>query len=71
MSSIETINIDVYPWAEPTEDQRAWFDALSAEEKRKVIADAIRQGFDSPPSDKSVEDIIQEARSGATHWPQI
>ena len=67
MSSIETINIDVYPWAEPTEDQRAWFDALSAEEKRKVIADAIRQGFDSPPSDKSVEDIIQEARSGPTH----
>ena len=67
MSSIETINIDVYPWAEPTEEQRAWFDALSAEEKRNVIADAIRQGFDSPPSDKSVEDIIQEARSGPKH----
>lgn len=63
MSSIETISINVYPWAEPTKEQRAWFDTLSAEEKRKVIADAIRQGFDSPPSDESIEDIIQEAQS--------
>jgi len=67
MSSIETISIDVYPWAEPTEEQRAWFDALSAEEKRKVIADAIKQGFDSPLSDKSIEDIIREAQSNPKH----
>ena len=46
MSTIETINIDVYPWAVPTAEQRAWFDGLSAEAKRKLILDAIEEGFD-------------------------
>ena len=60
---LETISIDVYPWAAPTKEQRAWFDALSAEDKRKAIQAAIDEGFDSPLSDKSIEDIIREARA--------
>lgn len=63
MSMIETISIDVYPWAAPTPEQRAWFDALSADEKRKAIKVAIDEGFASPLSAKSIEDIINEARA--------
>ena len=63
MNTIETISIDVYPWAAPTQEQRAWFDALSPDEKRKAIQAAIDEGFDSPLSGKSIEDIINEARA--------
>lgn len=67
MNMLETISIDVYPWAAPTEEQRSWFDALSLEEKRKAIQAAIDEGFDSPISEKSIDDIIQEARAESTH----
>lgn len=63
MNMLETIKIDVYPWAAPTPEQRAWFDALSPDEKRKAIQAAIDEGFDSPSSGKSIEDIINEARA--------
>jgi hypothetical protein len=63
MDMIETISIDVYPWAAPTQEQRAWFDALSPDEKRKAIQAAIGEGFESPLSSKSIEDIINEARA--------
>ncbi|MGE0007365.1 MAG: hypothetical protein AB7S92_17465 [Parvibaculaceae bacterium] len=63
MNTIETISIDVYPWAAPTQEQRAWFDALSPDEKRKAIQAAIDEGFDSPLSGRSIEDIINEARA--------
>ena len=63
MNMLETISIDVYPWAAPTDEQRAWFDALSVEEKRAAIIAAIEEGFSSPPSEKSIEDIIREARA--------
>jgi len=63
MNTLETISIDVYPWAAPTREQRAWFDGLSPDEKRKVIQAAIDEGFDSPLSGKSIEDIINEART--------
>lgn len=62
MNMLETISIDVYPWAAPTPEQRAWFDALSPDEKRKAIQAAIDEGFKSPLSSKSIEDIINEAR---------
>lgn len=65
MSTLETISIDIYPWAAPTSEQRAWFDALSLEEKRKAIGAAIDEGFESPLSDKSIEDIIRDARAKA------
>ena len=69
MSTIETISIDVYPWAAPTDVQRAWFDALSPEAKRKAIQDAIEEGFKGPPSTKSIDDIIKEARADLSHAP--
>ena len=67
MAKPETISIDVYPWAAPTLEQRAQFDALSTEEKRHLIRQAIADGFDSGPSGKSIDDIIAEARQGARH----
>lgn len=69
MSTIETISIDVYPWAAPTEEQRARFDALSPEAKRKAIQAAIEEGFDSPLSSKSIDQIINEARATLKHAP--
>lgn len=69
MNMIETISIDVYPWAAPTDAQRAWFDALSPEAKRKAIQDAIEEGFKSPPSAKSIDEIIREARADISHAP--
>jgi len=69
MSTIETISIGVYPWATPTDVQRAWFDALSPEAKRKAIQDAIEEGFKGPPSMKSIDDIIDEARADLSHAP--
>jgi len=69
MSTIETISIDVYPWAAPTDEQRAWFDALSPEAKRQAIEAAIEEGFSSPISAKSIDDIISEARAALSHAP--
>lgn len=63
MNIFETISIDVYPWAVPTEEQRSWFDALKLDEKRKTILAAIEEGFSSPEYDRSVSDILRELRS--------
>ncbi|MDQ6437295.1 hypothetical protein RB623_24855 [Mesorhizobium sp. LHD-90] len=63
MNMFETISIDVYPWAVPTAEQRAWFDALPVDEKRKAILAAIEEGFQSPISEKSVEDLFREVRT--------
>ena len=67
MTKPETISIDVYPWAVPTLEQRAMFDALPAEEKRRMIREAIAEGFESGSSQKSIDDIIAEARSDNQH----
>jgi hypothetical protein len=67
MDKPETISIDVYPWAAPTPEQRARFDALPLEEKRRLIRQAIADGFDSGPSGKSIDEIVAEARQGARH----
>ena len=67
MDKPETITIDVYPWAAPTAEQRAQFDALPLEEKRRLIRQAIADGFESGPSGKSIEEIIVEARRGVRH----
>jgi P2-related tail formation protein len=63
MNMLETISIDVYPWAMPTAEQRAWFDALTPEEKRRAIQAAIEDGFESGISEKTVDDILGQARS--------
>jgi hypothetical protein len=67
MDRPETISIDVYPWAAPTSEQRAFFDALSPEEKRRMIRKAIADGFHSGASEKSIDDIISEAHSDNRH----
>ena len=67
MDAIETISIDVYPWAVPTAEQRAWFDALPADAKRKLILEAIEEGFNSPDSGQSIDEIIMEFRSDLPH----
>lgn len=66
MSVIETISIDVYPWAAPTAELRAWFDALSPQAKRDAIRAAIEEGFQSPVSSRSMDEIIREARAEAS-----
>lgn len=67
MNMLETISIDVYPWAVPTREQREWFDALSPEDKRKAIQAAIEKGFSSGISEKSIDDIIREFRDEPEH----
>ncbi len=59
----EAIIIDVYPWAVPTEDQMRWFDSLPVAEKRKLIAEAIREGEDSGISDRRPSDILADVLS--------
>ncbi|WP_306258405.1 hypothetical protein [Pararhizobium sp. IMCC21322] len=60
---LETIQINVYPWAVPTEAQKRAFDRLSTEEKRQALEDAIEEGFSSGVSDKAMSDIIAEAKA--------
>ena len=62
-SDIETIVLDVYPWAEPTDEQMRMFDALTPEEKRRMIDSAIEEGFASPISETSMFDVIAEAKA--------
>ena len=64
----ETIVIDVYPWAAPTEEQKRLFDALSPEEKREMIRSAIQEGLDSGVSEKSVAAIIEEVDAESSDW---
>ena len=59
----ETIILDIYPWAEPTDEQKRMFDSLPPEEKRRLIDEAIEEGFTGPLSDKSMQDIIAEAKA--------
>ena len=40
-------NMDCYPWAVPTEEQRRMFDALSYDEQLKMVQDAITEGLES------------------------
>jgi hypothetical protein len=65
MTNVETNTIGLYPWAAPTAEQRAWFDALSPDAKRTAIAHAIEVGFRGPPSFKTIDEIIRQARAEA------
>lgn len=60
MSETETIVIDVYPWAEPTEEQKAYFDSLPPEQRRRLIDEAIAEAMESGVSTKSVDEIAAE-----------
>jgi hypothetical protein len=63
MNISDTIVIDIYPWAEPTEEQKRFFDALPTEEKRRLIREAIEKGFDSGISERSMPDIVAKAKA--------
>ncbi len=68
MNKTETIIVDVYPWAEPTEEQKKFFDALPPEEKRRMIEQSIKEGVDSgPPEQTDAESIVDEAKKRREH----
>ena len=56
---------DVFPWATPTLEQIAEFDALSPEEQLDRVRQAVREGFDSGIAEQSVEDILARAKARA------
>ncbi len=55
--------IDSYPWAVPTEEQKSMFNGLSQEQQLKMLQDALTEGLESGISDKSFDEIIEEARA--------
>ena len=64
MNKTETIIVDVYPWAEPTEEQKRHFDSLPQDEKHRMIEEAIREGIESGPAEKNdSESFIAEAKA--------
>lgn len=67
MDQIEKLSIAVYPWAAPTVEQKAMFDALPLDAKRRLIADAIEDGFNSGVSEKTIDEILAEARAENRH----
>ena len=70
MDQTEKLSIDVCPWATPTVEQRAMFDALAPVAKRRLIAEAIEDGFNSGISHKTIDDILAEARAENRHASQ-
>ncbi|MCG8505776.1 MAG: hypothetical protein MI755_14320 [Sphingomonadales bacterium] len=63
MSDDKTLTIDAYPWAQPTEEQKRYFDSLSPSEQRAMLEDAIERGLASGISKRSVADIISAAKA--------
>ncbi len=64
MNKAESIVVDVYPWAEPTEEQKKFFDSLPPEEKRRMIEAAVKDGIASGPAEEvSVETLIEESKA--------
>jgi len=56
----ETLVLDLYPWAVPTEEQKRMFDARPPEEKRAMIRAAIQEGIDSGVSGRSVAELMDQ-----------
>lgn len=67
MDETEKLSIAVYPWAAPTVEQKAMFEALPLDAKRRLIADAIEDGFNSGVSEKTIDEILAEARAENRH----
>lgn len=58
--------IDTYPWAVPTQEQKKMFDAMSDEEQLNMLRQAIIDGENSGISDAcNMEEIIQKAKQKA------
>lgn len=69
MNRPETFDIDVYPWPAPTDEQKAWFDALSPAARQEAVSQAIEDGFREPLSNRSMKDIIEIARARLPNAP--
>ena len=58
--------IEAYPWANPTEEQKAMFDSLSPEQQLDMLRQAIADGIESGDAGElDMEDIIQKSRQKA------
>ncbi len=64
MNDAKTIFIDAYPWPQPTEAQKAYFDGLPPEARRRLLEAAIEEGFNSGLSEKSTEELRHTGRLG-------
>ena len=61
MNKAESIVVDVYPWAEPTEEQKKFFDSLPPEEKRRMIEAAVKDRIASGSAEEaSADGLIAE-----------
>ena len=47
----------------PTKEQKLMFDALNYEEQLNMLREALIEGEESGISDKSIDEIIEEARA--------
>ena len=70
MNETKTIVIDAYPWAQPTEAQKAYFDSLPPEAQRRMLEAAIEEGFNSGLSDKSTEELLADVKSQSKNEDQ-
>ncbi len=59
---MEDQKIPSYPWAVPTKEQKLMFDALSYEEQLNMLREALIAGEKSGVSNKSFDEIREEAR---------
>ncbi len=58
--------IEAYPWAVPTEEQKAMFDSLSPEQQLDMLRQAIIKGEESEAAEPlDMEKIRQKARRKA------
>lgn len=62
---MEDQKIPSYPWAVPTKEQRAMFDALNYEEQLNMLRESLIAGGKSGISNKSFDEIREEAKKKA------
>ena len=63
MNETKAIVIDAYPWAQPTEAQKAYFDRLPPEVQRRMLDAAIEEGFNSGLSEKSTDELLEDVKT--------
>lgn len=55
---------DVYPWEWPTDEQKAYFDALPIAEQWRLVDEMLEEAFNSGPARPlDIEAIIAEAKA--------
>lgn len=63
MRNDETVTPDAYPWAQPTEEQKRYFDSLPPAEQHAMLKAAIEKARASGLSERTVADIISAAKA--------